>query len=311
MPIICLAPMEGVTDTVFRQLVAGVGKPDLMFTEFTNVSAIFSHDVTALNQRLKFTDIEQPLIAQLWGMEPELFEMAADLMVDLGFAGVDLNFGCPDRAVLKQGACAALINNRELTAEIITSAKAGLKGRIPLSIKIRLGLNSIETENWVPFILAFAPKVLTIHGRTAKEMSDAPVHWDEVGKAVKIRDKLKAKTLILGNGDVESLKEASEKIKKYNLDGMMIGRGIFKNPWLFNPKEADKLKTTEQKLTLLLTHARLYHQTWGITKSWHVLKRFFKIYASGFDGASALREELMKIMGFSEVESIINQFLSK
>lgn len=311
MPIFCLAPMEGVTDTVFRQLVVSVGKPDLMFTEFTNVSAIFSHDQTAISQRLKFTDKERPLIAQLWGMEPDLFELAADLMVKMGFDGVDLNFGCPDRAVLKQGACSALINNRELAAEIIEATKKGLAGRIPLSIKIRLGLNSIETENWVPFMLGFAPKMLTIHGRTAKEMSDVPVHWDELGKAVKIRDKLKSKTLIIGNGDVESLKEAEEKVKKYHLDGMMIGRGIFKNPWLFSVGDANKPKTIEEKLKLLLEHALLYHQTWGITKSWHVLKRFFKIYASGFDGASALREQLMGTTGYSEVELIINKFLSK
>ena len=131
MAIFCLAPMEGVTDTVFRQLVTGVGKPDLMFTEFTNVSAIFSHDVTAISQRLKFADIEQPLIAQLWGLEPELFEMAADLMVEMGFSGVDLNFGCPDRSVLKQGACAALINDRELTTDIVKATKRGLAGRNP------------------------------------------------------------------------------------------------------------------------------------------------------------------------------------
>src|SRR3990167_6990744 len=134
MAIFCLAPMEGVTDTVFRQVVAGIGKPDLMFTEFTNVSAIFSHDQTAVNQRLKFNDVEQPLIAQLWGLEPELFELAADLMADMGFAGVDLNFGCPDRTVLKQSACAALINDRPLAAAIVESTKKGLNRRIPLSI---------------------------------------------------------------------------------------------------------------------------------------------------------------------------------
>src|SRR3989304_7788024 len=211
MAIFCLAPMEGVTDTVFRQLIAGIGKPDLMFTEFTNVSAIFSHDATALGQRLKFTAKEQPLIAQLWGLEPDLFELAADLMVGMGFDGVDLNFGCPDRTVLKQGACAALINDRELTTAIISATKKGLKGRIPLSIKIRLGLKEIATDDWVPFMLNFEPKILTIHGRTAKEMSEVPVHWDEIGKAVKIRNKLKSKTLIFGNGDIESLKEAREK----------------------------------------------------------------------------------------------------
>ncbi|HKZ35951.1 MAG TPA: tRNA-dihydrouridine synthase [Patescibacteria group bacterium] len=318
MAIFCLAPMEGVTDTVFRQLIAGIGlpgrqagKPDLMFTEFTNVSAIFSHDQTAINQRLKFVDAEQPLIAQLWGLEPELFELAADLMVGMGFAGVDLNFGCPDRTVLKQGACAALINDRPLTQAIIESTKKGLKGRIPLSIKIRLGLKEIATDDWVPFMLNFEPKILTIHGRTAKEMSEVPVHWDEIGKAVKIRNRLKSKTLIIGNGDIESMSQALDKVKKYGLDGMMIGRGIFKNPWLFNPKEQALPKTPEQKLKLLLEHARLYHHTWGITKSWHILKRFFKIYASGFDGASALREELMKTNGLAEVELVINQFLSR
>lgn len=302
--------MEGVTDAVFRQLLVNIGKPELMFTEFTNVSSIFSHDHTAISQRLKLNDKEQPVIAQIWGLDPELFELSADLVANMGFAGVDLNFGCPDRSVLKQGACSALVNNRPLAKKIIEATQKGASGRIPVSLKIRLGLNQIVIEEWVEWLLQFEPQAITIHGRTAKEMSDVPMHWDEIGKAVAVRDRLKSKTLILGNGDVESLGQAKEKAKQYGLDGVMIGRGIFKDPWIFNPQESIAKKTTQQKLELLLAHVRLYHQTWGETKSWHVLKRFFKIYVSGFRGALQLRVRLMETTTLSEVESIVNQFLS-
>lgn len=239
-PIICLAPMEGVTDMAFRQLLIKIGKPDLMFTEFVNVQSIFSHDQTSYLKYLDYQQQEKPLIAQIWGLTPELFELSANLITNLGFNGIDLNFGCPEKNVIKKGACSALINNRILAEKIIRSTQLGAKNKIPVSIKTRIGFNQIQTQGWLSFLLKFEPAAITIHGRTTKELSDVPNHWDEIGKVVKLRDRISPATMIIGNGDITSQDQALIKVKQYQLDGIMVGRGVLKDPYIFNLNQSIK-----------------------------------------------------------------------
>lgn len=292
--------MDGVTDTVFRQVVAWCGKPDVYFTEFTNVEGLFSKGNKQVLKRFQHTSHEKPLIAQIWGLKPELFYKAAKLIEELGFDGIDINMGCPVHDVAARGACSGLIKNPQLAKEMVQAAQEGSKN-LPVSVKTRIGFNKIQTEEWILFLLSLNLDALMVHTRTAKEMSKVPAHWDEIGKVVELRNVLRNKTIIIGNGDVMSIIEAFEKVKKYGVDGVMIGRGIFHNPWLFNPNN-DPLKVSkEERLKLLLKHTKLFVDTWGDTKDFNILKKFFKIYVSNFDGASDLRAKLMKAQNREEV----------
>jgi len=303
-PIWCLTPMFGVTDSAFRQLVTEIGKPDLMMTEFTNVQALFSPDKTVIRQ-LTYTVKEQPLIAQIWGQDPELFEMAADFLAEAGFVGIDINMGCPEKRVVKKGAGAALIDNHQLAGKIIKSTLKGAAGRIPVSVKTRIGNRTINTEAWFKFLLSLNLPAISIHCRTAKSMSEGPAHWEEINKIVKLRDQSKSKTLIIGNGDIFSRKIAYQRIKQTKIDGVMIGRGVFHDPYIFNSKDSIATKTKTQKLNLLKRHLDIYEATWGKDKSYHLLKRFFKIYVNGFHGALNLRIKLMATGSIIEAKAII------
>lgn len=310
-PILCLAPMDGVTDTVFRTVIAEIGKPDISFTEFVNVEGLYSRGREETLMRLRLKEEEKPVVAQIWGLHPELFERAAAEVADLGFAGVDINMGCPDKHVMKKGACSAMIRNRPLAKEVIEAVKRGANGRIPVSVKTRIGVKEIETESWVRFLLEIGIDELTIHGRTSEEMSKVPVHWDEIEKTVRIRDEMKVQTLILGNGDVLSRTEAIEKATTYGLDGIMIGRGIFHNPWLFSKSESIDQKSPEEKLRVMIRHASLFEETWGRRKHYDILKRFYKIYANGFEDASDLRVELMETRTVDAAVQVATNWMNK
>ncbi len=305
-PIFCLAPMFGVTDSAFRRLLAEIGRPDLMFTEFTNVQALFSPDKTSV-QQLTFSPEEQPLIAQIWGLDPELFEAAADFIAGAGFAGVDINFGCPEKSVIKKGAGGAMIDNSALAAKIIKATLKGAGGRIPVSVKTRLGYKTINTVPWFKFLLSFDLAAISVHCRTTKALSLGPTHWEEVSKIVRLKKQMKAKALLIGNGDIFSRAEAAAIITRIGVDGIMIGRGVFRDPYIFNPGETIKNKTKQQKLALLKKHLRLYESTWGSSRSYHPLKRFFKIYVNGFKGAMSLRVKLMNTGSVEAARGIIGQ----
>lgn len=293
-PFFALAPMEDVTDTVFRQIVGECAPPNIFFTEFTNVDGMMSHGKDEVMHRLKFTKKEKPIIAQLWGSAPQNFYHAAQMVQKLGFDGIDINMGCPEKKVVKKGLCAALIQNRMLVNQIITATIEGA-GTLPVSVKTRIGYNTIETESWISFLLAFQLAALTIHARTAKEMSEVPAHWDEIHKAVLIRNNLRKNTLIIGNGDVTSYNEGVSKSKEFGVDGIMIGRGIFKNLWVFDPTDDPIEKTIQKKIILLQKHITLFAKTWKHKKNFHSMKKFYKIYVQGFDHASMLRTELMAL----------------
>lgn len=307
-PIMILAPMEDVTDTVFRQIVLACGKPDLFFTEFTNVEGLASEKGSVIvSQRLQFTIQEKPIIAQVWGKEPNHYYQAAIKIKKMGFDGIDINMGCPEKSVTKNGCCSALINNQSLATEIIRATQEGAGGDLPVSVKTRIGFNHIVTDSWIPFLLSHELSALTIHGRTAKEQSAVPCHWDEIAKAVEIRNQLQSNTLIIGNGDVVTLKEAKEKVDTYKVDGVMIGRGIFHNPYLFSGRKREDILQKEF-INLLRAHIDLYKKTWGSKKNYAVLKKYYKIYIQGFKGAQELREKLMLTSSYEEVEQALNTY---
>ncbi len=245
-PFFVLAPMDDVTDTTFRQIVASTAAPDLFFTEFVNVDGLMSPGRSKLLKKLRFVASERRLVAQLWGLKPENFKTIAEQIADgtiareLGlpdgcnFVGVDLNMGCPAKSEVQNGTCSALIKpeNRELAEQIIEATREGLAGRLPLSVKTRLGFSTVDMS-WFEFLLGKNLDMLSVHGRTRKEMSKVPAHWDTIGDVVKLRNKLAPQTIIVGNGDVESWQQGIELAQNYGLDGIMIGRGIFHDPFVF------------------------------------------------------------------------------
>jgi nifR3 family TIM-barrel protein len=306
-PLMILAPMEDVTDTVFRRIVMDCGAPDLFFTEFTNVDGMASNGDPEVSKRLLKTDIEHPIIAQVWGMKPENYYAAAKRLVAMGYDGIDINMGCPQKAVTSRGACSALMKNKPLAKEIIEATKQGA-GKLPVSVKTRIGYNKIILEDWLEFLLQQDLAALTVHGRTVAEMSRVPAHWDEIGKARELRDMIAPQTLIIGNGDVKTLQEAKEKAKQYSLDGIMIGRGIFDNPWLFNANIAIETISINQRIELLTKHVQLYDETWENRKNFQILKKYFKIYISNFPGAQDLRTKLMETNTRKEVEDVVAEY---
>lgn len=292
-PFFVLAPMDDVTDTVFRQIIADCARPDLFFTEFVNVDGLQSPGRERIARRIQFTSKEQPIIAQIWGKEPANFYKTAQELVGMGFAGIDLNMGCPEKTVVKNGACSALINNRPLASEIIKATQAGAAGRVPVSVKTRLGFNEIDLS-WPAFLLDHDLAMLTIHGRTRKEMSDVPAHWDQIGEVRRLRDRIALETLIVGNGDVQNRAQAQQLAETYQLDGVMIGRGIFHDPFAFAKESPWTAYTKAQRVELYAEHVKLFVATWsGYNLRVPVLNKFCKIYISGFEGAKELRDQLM------------------
>ncbi len=300
-PVMILAPMEGVTDTVFRDIIVSAGKPDVMFTEFVPVDGLLSDQ--AKNRLLRdfwFTENQKPIVAQIWGSDPDKFFQVAQVVAKLGFDGIDINMGCPDKNTVKKGACSALIKNPQLAQEIILATIKGAQG-LPVSVKTRIGFGEIQTEEWVGTLLKTPIAALTLHLRTVREMSKVDAHWEESTKAVAIRNSLGSKALIIGNGDVKTLDEAHEKVAMYGVDGVMIGRGIFGNPYLFNRNTTSESITTQAKVKLLIKHLLLFKQTWNETKNYEIMKKFVKCYINNFEGSAQIREQLMTSRSLDEL----------
>lgn len=306
-PIFILAPMEDVTDTVFRRIVGLCGRPDVYFTEFTSTEGMLSKGRDMVSKRLEYTEDERPLIAQIWGEKPEMYYESAKKLVEMGFDGIDINMGCPERSVLKKGACSALIQNPSLAQEIIKATKEGA-GELPVSVKTRIGFQTITTDEWIGFLLEQDIAALSIHGRTVKELSEVPAHWDEIGKSVQLRDQMGKDTIIIGNGDVKSREDALSKIEQYKVDGIMIGRGIFSDPWLFNKERNGDSITFDEKLSMLQQHLTLFESHWQGKKQFAIMKKFVKCYIHGIPGATDMRAKIMDCNSFEEAQNIVTEF---
>jgi len=317
-PFFALAPMDDVTDTVFRQVIANCAKPDLYFTEFVNVDGLQSPGRPNLLHKLQFTTKEKPIFAQIWGKIPENYYKTAQELVQMGFAGVDINMGCPDKSVVKNGCCSALINNRTLAAEIIQATKEGLNGKLPISIKIRTGFKEVDFTwpefkvdfTWPEFILQQGINLLSVHGRTTSDMSKFPARWEDIAEIRAIRDDIAPQTLIMGNGDVLSRRQGETLAKTHRLDGIMVGRGIFTNPYIFAKSNKWQKLTAQQRVDLYKKHIELFVDTWQPTdkQNFHGLKKFARIYFSGFSGASKLRTEFVRKQTLPEMVEILSQF---
>ena len=342
-PIMVLAPLADVTDPAFRRIIAKYGKPDVMWTEFVSADGLFLSPVrehiekflnkqisrediyslsngiggSALVKDLAFTEAERPIVAQFFTAKPEMMKKAARLAVDLGFDGIDINMGCPDKSVEKQAAGAALIKNYSLAKEIINAAKAGA-GNLPVSVKTRIGYNKDEIEKWIPALLETKPAVITIHARTRKEISLVPARWEHVKRAVEIRNAWrdthgnKSETLIFGNGDVVDIDDAMRKCKETGCDGVMLGRAIFGTPWLFsnsyeleNREDVDVIKKI---LEILVEHTKLFEELLP-HKSFAIMKKHYKAYVNGWEGAKELRMKLMDGKDASEIVSIVDEYI--
>ncbi len=403
-PVFCLAPMEEVTDVVFREMFArysggrekNVLRPNgedifsdenknirfstracpepaegsninilnnfVMFTEFINVDGILHPTgFERLKIDLEYTENQRPIVVQIWGTDPEKFFKAAQLMVKMGFDGIDINMGCPQDKEIGIGACAALIRNPKLASQIIEAtikgarlqspsapANGGQAGSLPVSVKTRTGYSKPETEAWIAHLLKHGLAAITLHARTKLEKSKVPAQWEEVKKAVDVRNAMQSQTLIIGNGDVKNREEGLKRIEETGCDGVMIARGAFGHPWIFrtiereNPKEGFSLSTSQtssgtalpfqsfnspevnstaikstksyqpsakERLMVMLEHARLFDAKLGKEKSFVIMRKHFKSYLSGFDGAAELRAKLLETKNLQETEGILAEFL--
>jgi tRNA-dihydrouridine synthase len=319
IPFFVLAPMDDVTDTVFRQTIQSTAAPDLFFTEFVNVDGLQSVGRAKLLKKLRFVSSEKNLIAQLWGLKPENFKIIADQIAsgslarelglpgDCNFVGVDLNMGCPAKSEVQNGACSALIRieNRQLADEIIEATTTGLAGRLPLSVKTRLGFNEVDMS-WFEFLLAKKLDMLTVHGRTRKEMSKVPAHWDLIGEVSTLRNTIAPNTRLVGNGDVMSRQQGVELATKHGLDGIMIGRGIFQDPYIFATASPWNAIPKADRIALYLRQVDLFGRTWlEGERNIKTLNKFCKVYINGFDGAKELREQLMDAPSVAELIRIL------
>lgn len=317
-PIFVLAPLANVTDAAFRRFIIRHSRPHVLWTEFVSADGL-SHPKgrEALLKDLLYTEAERPIVAQLFTAHPEKMSEAAELCAKLGFDGIDINMGCPDRNVMKQGAGAACIKDPEKARAIILAAMEGVKAsgkRIPVSVKTRLGFNEDELEEWLPKLLETKPAVITIHARTKKEMSKVPARWERVKRAVEIRNEIGSETLIFGNGDAVDLPDAFRKIEETGADGVMFGRAIFGNPWLFDGEK--KIVTPEERVRAAVEHTKVFEEVWGLpeggyTKSFELMKKHYQAYINNFPLAKELRAELMACKNAGEVERVAEDFLNK
>lgn len=309
-PVYVLAPMADVTDAAYRRLIAEYGAPDVMWTEFVSADGLYhtrekgglSDSENPLMRDLIYGDKERPIVAQLFSSKPEMMAYAAKLCAELGFDGVDINMGCPDKSIEKQGAGAGMIKNPENAKAIIRAAK---ESGLPVSVKTRIGYNQETMDTWLPELLSENPAVLTVHLRTRKEMSSVPAHWELMPRVVALRDKYSPETLIFGNGDVKDLADAKLKVEETGCDGVMLGRAIFGNPWLFTGRAIEEIGM-EERLEALRKLTEYFSELTP-PKHFHILKKHFKAFIHGWPGAGDLRGRFMETNSREELELVLSE----
>ena len=317
-PIFALAPMEDVTDTVFREIVLEISDSkylNVVFGEFTSTDGLchpigkdrVAHRLLVSNTERKLLNEKNvKIVAQIWGSEPENFAKAAKIInEEYNFDGIDINMGCPVKKIVKQASCSELIRFPQLAKEIVIATKEASK--IPVSVKTRTGIKVHETEKWIANLMEVRPAAITLHARTQKMMSDFPAEWEQLAIAKEVRDSIDINIPLIGNGDLFSIEQCFEKLEQYKIDGVMVGRGIFKNPWFFNYPNHHHSKI--EKIELMKKHFLLFTNSWENEKSIAIMKKFFKIYTYDFYGASELRGRLMEQNKAEEMLKIINQEL--
>ena len=320
--------MEDVTDTVFRRIVREVGAPDLFFTEFTSTDGLCTAGRPRVIGRLRYTDDERPLIAQIWGTRPDYFRKVSAEIREMGFDGVDINMGCPVRKIISRGACGALINNPSLAGEIIAAAREGASG-LPVSVKTRIGVASVKAQEWLGFLLEQGLSALTVHGRTVAQQSEGEADWTAVSTAVRLRDEAGLATVIVGNGDVKTAEGFQQRVRETGADGVMVGRGVFENIFLFaavrdaaggradGNDAAGGVRRAElefarlplaEKIAFFRRHLLLHRETWGPGRGFDVLKKFAKTYLRAFEGAGKLVEAVMRTRAHEAALAVLDEW---
>ena len=349
-PFLVVAPMADVTDVAFRRMIAKysahkrqdgtTGGPAVMWTEFVAADGLMRatpEGKVKLMADLLYAEEERPIVAQLFTSNETHMEQAAALCLELGFDGVDINMGCPDRSIEKQGCGSGMIKTPGVAQSIIQAAKRGAKsdeGGIPVSVKTRLGYNEDEVESWIPTLLKEHPAALTVHARTRKELSKVPARWERLKRVVELRNEHSPETKIIGNGDVLSQEDGYAKIAASGADGAMVGRALFGNPWFFHPTRRLPIRLTalptkgvnretlvtldtddnfdyvqlEERLAVLIEHTRLFEELLPF-KNFTTMKKHYKAYVNGFFGAAELRAQLMKSEHSDEMEVVVHDFL--
>ncbi len=312
-PFFVLAPMADVTDVAFRKVIAKYsrhgevsGGPDVFWTEFVSADGLNSPGRDKLMIDLAFEPNQHPIVAQIFGSHEGNMEATAKLCRELGFDGIDINMGCPDKTIMKQGCGAGAIQNPDHAVKIIQAVKRGA-GDLPVSVKTRLGFNKNEIDTWISKVLSAGIAVLTIHGRTKKDMSKVPARWDDIKKVVDIVKESGLKTLVIGNGDVLSVEDGKEKARVSGVDGLMLGRAIFGNPWLFD--ENKKEVSIKEKLEVMLEHTKTFVEYLGQHKNFNIMKKHYKAYVNNFPGAKELRIKLMESENYKEIEKHTKEFI--
>lgn len=347
-PFFCLAPMADVTDPAYRAIIAKYsrhgeegGGPDVFWTEFVSADGLCHEDRGILKRDLDFTKNEHPIVAQLFSSNVENMRKVSRMCAEIGFDGIDINMGCPDRSIEKQGCGSLMIKTPDVAKEIIQAVKDGIKDAgkdIPVSVKTRVGYYKEEIDTWIKFLLSQNIACLSVHARTRKELSKVPADWSRIKKVVAIRDEMKIDTLIVGNGDVRDLTHGKKLANETGADGIMIGRAVFGNPWIFDRNRNMENKNsifkkivvrtrqlfgkkdkywlemkndipTNEKLRVLVEHAELFEKKLGDIKSFAIMKKHFKAYVNGFSGSKELRMELMLANSAQDVSKIVNNFL--
>jgi tRNA-dihydrouridine synthase len=308
--------MEDVTDTVFRRIVREVGPPDVVVTEFTSTDGLCTEGRPRVIGRLRFAADERPVVAQVWGNVPERYRRVAAEVREMGFDGLDINMGCPVRKITSRGACGALINNPSLAGELIAAAREGA-GDLPVSVKTRIGVSMAKAEEWLGFLLAQGISALTVHGRTVAQQSEGEADWNTVTLAVRMRDQAGLSTRIIGNGDVKTAAAFLRRVRETGADGVMIGRGIFENLFLFRAihgalagvdipsAEFSRLEPRE-KIAYFRRHLALHRATWGMEKNFDVLKKFVKTYVRAFEGAGKLVDAIMRTRTHEDAQGVLD-----
>jgi len=320
-PFFVMAPMADVTDVAFRALVAKHGGPDVFWTEFVSADGLYhtrevsaksdgansmiyhTIDTNPLMRDLQFTEEQRPIVAQIFSSKPEMITYATKLVAELGFDGVDLNMGCPDRAIERQGCGSAMMKTPEVARAVIRAAKEA--SALPVSVKTRVGYNKESLDEWLPLLLEEAPAAITLHLRTRKEMSLVPADWELMKEAVEIRNKINPNVLLIGNGDVTDLEQGKQLAVESGCEGIMIGRGMFGNPWVFAGRKNEDTPLAE-KLAALIELAHNFEKI-SPPKSFAILKKHIKAFVTGFAGAAALRAELMQAESAADLERILHE----
>ena len=309
-PFSVLAPMEDVTDVVFRGIVRAEGAPDVFFTEFTSADGLCSAGRERVLSRLRYEPDQHPIVAQIWGLSPECFRRVAAELAQLGFDGIDINMGCPVRKIIRKGACGALIQNPSLAGELISAAREGA-GPLPVSVKTRIGYGAARVDEWLGYLLQQRISVLTVHGRTVSQQSQGEADWGAVARAVRLRDQLGVETLVVGNGDVRTPELFRRRAAESGVDGVMIGRGVLENLFLFRALRAPEdgaadfsLLPEAAKIEYFLRHLARHQQVLQ-GRGFAMLKKFAKMYLRGFDGAARLTEALMRTRTYGEAEDLL------